>query len=87
MKKLIAIIIALCAISGYPMDVVSEVVSIFAECDATAYEKTVAIEVVTEDLENLYGLTESNKSPTVGAESTKWWVWDLFVSGGVTSSP
>ena len=31
-------------------------------------------------------LTESNKSPTSSAESTKWWVWDLFVLGGVISS-
>lgn len=63
MKKLIAIIIALCAISGYPMDVVSEVVSIFAECDATAYEKAVAIEVVTEDLENLYDCLVNDINP------------------------
>ncbi len=63
MKKLIAIIIALCAISGYPMDVVSEVVSIFAECDATAYEKVVAIEVVTEDLENLYDCLVNDINP------------------------
>jgi len=63
MKKLIAIIVALCAISGYSTDVIPEVIAVIVESEASVYEKEKAIEVVTEDLESLYDCLVNDVNP------------------------
>lgn len=63
MKRLIAILGALCMLSGFPKDCVYEVVDVFSNLEYSAYEKAVAIEVVSKQLEDLYDCLANGENP------------------------
>ena len=56
---------------------------IFDYGDAMLAESVYQLNFSIEQCKRNYFFTESNKSTTSSVESTKWWVLDLFVSGGV----
>ncbi len=63
MKKLIGIITALCLLSGFSTDCISDVVEVFADPAYTVQQKETAIEVVTEQLEDLYNCLLNGENP------------------------
>ena len=63
MKKLIAIIASLCALTGFSTGVISEVVEVFVESNESIYVKEKAAEVVAEDLEELYDCLVNGENP------------------------
>ena len=65
MKKLIAILTALCLLSGYPLSCISEVEAVFADTSYSPYVKLKALEVVTEQLERQYNCI-INEEPIYG---------------------
>ena len=63
MKKLIAVLSALCLLTGFSTDCIPEVVEIFSDPAYSVAEKRIAIEVVTEQLEDLYNCLANGENP------------------------
>ena len=63
MKRLIVIIAAFCALTGFSTDVIPEVISVFAESGEPLYVKEKAVEVVAADLYDLYDCLVSGRNP------------------------